>query len=68
MLSTNVKNSRLSMNLSMNQFAKKCNLSRATLYDIETGRVKNPSVFQVCKICKGAGITPNELIPKHYWE
>ncbi|MDY3373341.1 MAG: helix-turn-helix transcriptional regulator [Terrisporobacter othiniensis] len=67
MISTNVKNARLNINLSMNQFAKKCNLARATLYDIETGRVKNPSVFQICKICKGAEITPNELIPKHYW-
>ena len=67
MLSTNVKNARLNINLSMNQFAKKCNLARATLYDIETGRVKNPSVFQICKICKSTEITPNELIPKHYW-
>ena len=68
MLSTNVKNARLITGLSVNEFAMKCDLPRASVFDIETGRVKNPGVIQICKICKGAKLTPNDLIPKEYWK
>lgn len=68
MLSNNVKNVRLNLGLSAREFANRCNISRATLYDIETGRVKNPCVFQICKICKGGNTTPNDIIPEHYWK
>ena len=40
MLSINVKNARLITGLSVNEFAMKCDLPRASVFDIETGRVK----------------------------
>lgn len=67
MLADNVLKVRISLGLSQVKFAEKCEMPRTTLRDIEKGKVQNPTLFQICRICIAGNITPNDLIPKEYY-
>ena len=68
MLEKNILKLRTERKLSQVVAARICNLPRTTYRDIESGKVKNPTLYQICRICKGFDVSPNELIPKKYWE
>lgn len=68
MLSDNVKKLRDKSGLSQADFAKVCNLPRTTYRGIESGKIENPCLKQVCKICAATGITLNDLIPEDYYK
>lgn len=67
MLEKNILELRTERKLSQVAAAKICDLPRTTYRDIESGKVKNPTLYQICRICKGFNVSPNELIPKKYW-
>lgn len=67
MLADNIKKFRISLNLSQVKAAEICDLPRTTYRDMESSRVDNPTMYQICKLCKGFKATPNDLIPKKYW-
>ncbi len=67
MIALNINKIRKEKGLSIRKLAKDCKLSRTTLDDIEKGRVKNPGIMQICKICKGIGKSPNDIIPEELW-
>lgn len=68
MLSENVLKYRNILGLSQVKTSKKCELPRTTYRDIESGKIKNPTLFQICKLCKGLEISPNDLIPNKCWK
>lgn len=68
MLSDNLIRFRREKEYSQAFLAKKCNLPRTTYRDIESGKVKNPTLYQICKLCIGLEISPNELIPEYYYK
>lgn len=68
MIADKVKNLRKNMGLSQIQFCKLCNMPRATLYNIENGVTTNLCLKQICAICKGCNITPNDLIPEELYK
>lgn len=67
MLENVLSNLRKEREISQVVAAKRCNIPRTTYRDLENGKVKNPTLFQICKLCRGFDITPNDLIPKEYW-
>lgn len=68
MLADNLIRFRREKEYSQAFLAKKCNLPRTTYRDIESGKVKNPTLYQICKLCIGLEISPNELIPEYYYK
>lgn len=68
MLSDALRRLRIEKGYSQAYLSKKCNLPRTTYRDIESGKVKNPTLFQICRLCIGLEITPNELIPEYYYK
>lgn len=68
MLSDSLNKLRTEKEYSQAFLAKKCNLLRTTYRDIESGKSKNPTLFQICRLCRGLGITPNDLIPEYYYK
>ncbi len=61
-LGKKIKALRLKLNLSQDEFARKADIPYTTLTKIETGVIKNPSVFVMAKIAKALNITVDELI------
>ena len=68
MLGKNVRMYREERGISQREMAKICELPRTTYRDIEDGKIRNPTLNNICKLCKGFGISPNELIPRKYWK
>ncbi|WP_195987037.1 helix-turn-helix transcriptional regulator [Clostridium sp. D53t1_180928_C8] len=68
MLSRSVLICRNLQGLSQVKAATLCRLPRTTYRDIESGKNSNPTLIQICKLCKGFSISPNDLIPKQYWD
>ena len=67
MLEKKILELRTERKLSQVEAAKQCNLARTTYRDLESGKVKNPTLIQICRLCRGFNISPNELIPKKLW-
>jgi DNA-binding XRE family transcriptional regulator len=61
-LQKTIKVSRLKLELSQDEFARKADIPYTTLTKIETGVIKKPSVFVMAKIAKALNITVDELI------
>lgn len=70
MLGNAIKELRKSRGLSLRKLAKKSNIAVSTLSEIERGvnGGRNPRVIYLIKLCKALEVTPNDLIPKEYWE
>lgn len=68
MLENVLSNLRKEREISQVVVAKRCNMPRTTYRDLENSKVKNPTLFQICKLCRGFDITPNDLIPREYWQ
>lgn len=68
MLGKNIQRYRREKGISQRETAKRCKLSRTTYRDIESGKVKNPTLFNICRLCRGLDVSPNELIPEEYWK
>lgn len=63
-----IKNLRESKGLSQVQFCDLCNIPRSTLYNLENGVTCNPTLKQICNVCRGLKITPNDLIPEEMYK
>ena len=61
-LGKKIKTLRVSLGLSQDNLARKANVPYTTLTKIETGVIKNPSVYVVAKIAKALEITMDELV------
>lgn len=57
-----IKKLREKMGLSQEKFVAKCEISKQTLYLIETGKFDNPSIKTLSKIANVLGITLDELL------
>lgn len=68
MLRKNILRLRTEREISQLVAAEICSLPRTTYRDLEQGRVKNPTLSQICRLCRGFNVTPNDLIPKEYWK
>lgn len=68
MLGKNIQMYREAKGISKREMAKLCKLPRTTYRDIESGDIKNPTLFNICKLCRGFNLTPNDLIPKEFWK
>jgi len=55
-----IKELRLGLNFKATDFAKKVDISRVYLSEIERG-IKNPSLDTLQKICKALNVTPAEF-------
>lgn len=61
-LGKKIKKYRKAKGLSQDQLSKKANIPYTTLTKIETGVIKNPSVFAIAKITSALGITIDDLM------
>lgn len=61
-LGNTIKNMRESMNLTQEQFAKRCGLSKTYIGMLERGE-RNPSYLTLLQIASRIEITLNKLIP-----
>ena len=61
-LGKKIRELRLKLGLSQDEFARKADMAYTTLTKIETGVIKSPSVFMVAKIAKALGVNINDLI------
>jgi len=61
-LGKKIKELRLKYHLSQDELARKADVPYTTLTKIETGVIKNPSVYVVAKIAKALNISIEELI------
>lgn len=60
-LSGNMRARRLELELSLEELAERCGVSRAMLSDVERG-LKNPSIRVVCQIAEALGCSVSQLI------
>ncbi len=61
-LSEILKQYRITNNLSMREFAKRCNVSNAYISLIESGETKSPSLDMISKLAAGMLMDSNDLI------
>lgn len=50
--------------ISQDKLAHKVNKSRVTIYTIEGGRMKNPTIETIQRIAEALGVTVTELLKK----
>ena len=67
MLSDSIKKLREEKGMSQVKFCEAAGISRATLYNLEEGVIDNPTLKQICSICRGLKVTPNDVIPKELY-
>lgn len=58
----NIAKYRCQLDLSPQELAEKCNISRAHISNIEIGRFGKPSLDLLLKICNALGCTLSELL------
>ena len=61
-LGQKIRELRLKLGLSQDDFARKADVAYTTLTKIETGDTKKPSVFVVSKMAKALDVTIEDLI------
>ena len=61
-LGKKIKNSRMKLELSQDEFARKADVPYTSLTKIETGVIKKPSVFVMAKIAKALNISLDDLL------
>ncbi len=61
-LGKRIKELRLKHHLSQDKLARKANVPYTTLTKIETGVIKNPSVYVVAKIAKALNVKIDDLL------
>ena len=60
-LGINIKSERLRRNLSQEELAEKCEISRNSVSLIETGKI-NPTILRVLDIAKALGVDISVLV------
>lgn len=60
-LGERIQEARISVGLTQQQLCEQAGLSYSTLAKIERGAIKSPSIFTIQQICKGLGVTFEEL-------
>lgn len=63
----NLHEIRTGKGYSLNELSKLSGVSRVYISQIESGRYK-PTIQIICKLCRGLGVTPNDLIKEQYWK
>lgn len=61
-LGKKIKSLRLRAKLSQDEFARKAGVAYTTLTKIETGVIKNPSVYIVSKIAKTLAVSIEDIV------
>ncbi|MBW7954286.1 helix-turn-helix transcriptional regulator [Candidatus Gracilibacteria bacterium] len=61
-LGANIKKLRNKLELTQEQLSKKADISYTSLTKIETGVIKDPSVYTVAKIAKAFDVTIESLL------
>ena len=64
----NLKTIRLKKEYSINKLSGLSGVSRAYITQLETNQYNNPTLDIILKLCKGLGVTPNDLIKDEYWK
>jgi transcriptional regulator with XRE-family HTH domain len=59
---TKVKEIRISKNMTVKEVADQANTSTQLIKNIEEGRRKDPQISSIIKVCKGLGISIEELM------
>ena len=65
MIGENIKKLRERKNISLNAFARKCNMSPGYLSDLEKGKKLNPSMDLLDKIASELGVTVQQLLKEN---
>ena len=60
-LGKRIKTLRMKAGLSQDGLARKANVAYTTLTKMETGVIKNPSIYAVAKIAKAIGVSLDDL-------
>jgi len=58
----NIRALRNKFNLTQEQLSKNANISYTSLTKIETGVIKDPSVYTIAKVAKSFGVTIESLL------
>lgn len=66
-IGTKLKRFRLSNNMSQLKLSEISGISRNYISEIENEKYTNISVEILCSLCRALKVTPNDLIPKEYW-
>ena len=61
----NLSDVRASKELSLQQVASRCELSRTKIHDIETGEI-NVTLITLFELAKGLGVSPGKLVDFSY--
>lgn len=67
-LGKKLKMFRGDMGITKTELGIRSKLSRTCISEIESETHSNITVFTLCCLCKALKITPNELIPEHYYK
>ena len=62
MLAKNIKEKRLNKGLGVKALANLVGVSNSVIFNIESGKTKNPRIDIVCKIAKVFNVTLDELV------
>ena len=62
-----LKKYREDKEVSQLELSKNSGISKSYISEIESGKYSNISIGKLCKFCKVLKLTPNDLIPEHYW-
>ncbi|MBK1811563.1 helix-turn-helix transcriptional regulator [Clostridium sp. YIM B02505] len=68
MIGKKLKELRKVKGYSISKLSLKSGVSRTFLGDLEKGKYSNPTLKVICSLCLALNITPNDLIPKEYYE
>lgn len=66
-IGTRLKNYRRSKRLTQNGLSNLSGVSNSYISQIENNIYTNISLYFVCDLCKALEVTPNDLIPEHYY-
>lgn len=58
-----IKMIRRTKNISQTKLSEITGISRSYISEMEKGKYENISINVLCDLCKGLGVTPNDLIP-----
>ena len=65
-LSVKIKELRKAHDLTLSELARRAGISKAYLFQLESGKSKNPSAIKLYDIAKELGVTIEYLINKPY--
>lgn len=63
-----IRRQRLHNGLTKKKLSELTKLSRSYITELEEDKYSNPSIRVLCLLCRYFKCTPNDLIPKHYYQ